>query len=417
MHAKALALLSIIVAAICFPVAATAGDVLTMDAAVTTALAGNPELAAAGYASDAAFARPSQAATPPDPQFMVQFGQVPIDTIDVSQGTITYMVQQQIPFPSKLVYGYKAEKRAAEAAQFAQAGTSQELVRQVKVAYLNLWRLQEEESIQRQTFAIYQQSKGSAEASYAALESSISDPVRASVDLGDVEAELTILEQRRVEAAARLSALMNEPLDPNVRVARPKELPHTAALPTLVEKAKEARPEIEASDKMVASQQAKVALAKSQYGPDLTLRWGYDDRPNQQNAWTGRFMLSVPLWAFSKQRFGVRESKAMLYRAESMRDNTVLQTEAQTTSAHAVLVAAKKRVGIYAGRIVPRAEQLLSSSREAYQSGKGDFLSVVDSIRSLNRSRIDRVRAEFDAQKAYADLERAIGSIPTEGKL
>lgn len=412
MRIKIMASLAILTTICCCSKLVHAGALLSMDEAIEKALSHNPELAAAESATDAAFARPSQAATPPDPQFMVQFGQVPIDTIDVSQGTITYMVQQEIPFPSKLVYGYKAEKRAAEAAQFMQAGTAQELIRQVKVAYLTLWRLQEEETIERQTLSIYRQSKGSAEASYAATQSPIADPVRASVDLGDVEAELTIVEQQRVEAAARLSALMNEPLDADIRVTKPKALPRTQKLSELIEKAKEARPEVDASDKMVASQQAKVALAKSQYGPDLTLRWGYDDHANQQNAWTGRFMLSVPLWALSKQRFRVRESKAMLYRAESMRDTAVLQTEAQTKSAHAVLVAAKKRLSIYAAKIVPRAEQLLSSSREAYRNGKGDFLSVVDSIRSLNRSRIARVRAEFDAQKAYADLERAIGSLP-----
>ena len=190
---------------------ARATETLTMDAAVSAALAANPTYPAAAYASDAARARPPQAATPPDPQFMVQFSQVPINTIDVNQGMTTYMVQQEIPFPSKLVYGYKAEKRAADAMLSRQDMTGHELVRQVKLAYLEVWRLQQERKIERRTLAIYRQNKAAAETSYAALKGSIADPVRAAVDLGDIQARLTIIDESRIDAIARLSALMDKP--------------------------------------------------------------------------------------------------------------------------------------------------------------------------------------------------------------
>ncbi len=396
---------------------AIAREPLTMNEAVQAAMDANPGLAAATYAADAAKARAPQAATPPDPTFMVQFSQVPINTIDVGQGMITYMVQQQIPFPSKLVYGYKAEKRAAEAAIFGQAMTAQEIKRRVKLTYVDLWGLQEEEKIEHRTLGIYRQNKGSAEEAYASLKAPVSDPVRAAVDVGDIEADLALIEQQRIDAIARLSALMATPLDPDTQVAAPSTLPSTTNLSKLIDKAKAARPEVEVSSKMIESQEARVGLAKSQYGPDLTLRWGYDDRPNQQDAWTGRFMLSVPLWALSKQRFGVREAKAMLHRAKSINQETILQTEADVKSSYAKLSAAKKRIGIYSGQVVPRAQQLLVSSQEAYRSGKGDFISVVDSIRSLNDAQLMLVRARVQAHKAYADLERAVGISPAKEEL
>ncbi|MFH1830998.1 MAG: TolC family protein [Pseudomonadota bacterium] len=393
---------------------AIASEMLTMEKALQAAMSENPSLAAASYATDAAFARPPQAATPPDPTFMVQFSQVPINTIDVDQGMITYMVQQQIPFPSKLVYGYKAEKRAAEAAISSEAMTAQELKRLVKLAYLDIWRLQEEERIERRTISIYRQNKGAAETAYASLKGSVADPVRAAVDLGDIEAHLALLEQDRIGALAKLSAMMNDTLDPETRVATPPSLPKALSVSALVEKAKAVRPEIGISEKMIESQSARVGLAKSQYAPDLTLRWGYDDRPNQQNAWTGRVMVSVPLFSLSKQRFGVRESNALLYRAKSLNEETVLMTKAEIKTSYARLNAAKKRVSIYSQQVVPRARTLLSSSEEAYRAGNGDFLSIVDSIRSLNNAELSLIRARTDAHKAYADLERAVGVTPAE---
>ena len=125
-------------------------------------------------------------------------------------------------------------------------------------------------------------------------------------------------------------------------------------------------------------------------------------------------MLSVPLWSFSKQRFGVKESEAMLKRAQSMKQESELLTIAEVKSTYARLLAAKKVLRIYSGSVIPRSRLLLSSSQEAYRSGKGDFLGVVDAIRSLNNAELMLVRARADAAMAYADLERAVGTSPAK---
>lgn len=390
---------------------ADAGEPLTMDAAIEAALAANPELAAAGHAHDAARARPPQAATPPDPMFMVDFDQVPISTADPARGMVTYMVEQGIPFPTKLAYGHRAEEHAAKAKLSSREATAQEVIRRVRRAYLDIWRMQEEARIERETLAILRQSKGSAESAYAALERPVADPVRASVDMGEVEGRLAIVEQERLEALANLSAITARPLDPSTRVSEPPPLPRIASLGELVAQARNARPEISEAESMTRSEEARVVVSKSQFAPDFTLRWGYMDMPgNMQNAWMGRVGISVPLWSLSKQRFGVRESKAMLARARSMKEAAALSAEEDVKSVYARLTAARKNASIYERAVIPRARTLLSSSQEAYRSGKGDFLSVVDSIRSLNNARLALVRARADAGKAYADLERAVGA-------
>lgn len=399
------------------PAAATAGPTLTLNQALESALGHNPTLGAAQQRAAAAHARPPQAATPPDPNFMVQFTQVPINSFDVDRGMTTYMVQQQIPFPGKLVYGYKAEKRAAEAADFRTEATGQEVVRRVTLAYLDVYRFQEEARIEHRTLAVYRTSKEAAETAYASEEGGLADPVRAAVDMGDIEARLALIEQDRLTALAVLESLMAAPLEPITKVAAPARPSTPAALPILVERAKAARPEIKEAGNLVRASDARVGLAKSHYGPDLTLRWGYDDRPNMQNAWTGRVMVSVPLWSLSKQRFGVRESKAMLKRSKAMNEETILATEADVRSTYARYSAASKRVQIYSGTVVPRARTLLNSSREGYQAGSGDFLNVVDSIRSLRRAELDLVRARIDHGRAYADLERAVGASPAKHAL
>lgn len=393
---------------------ALGGEILTMDVAVEAALSANPEIAAVNAEYEAAKARPPQAATPPDPEFMVDFIGAPMNTADVGKGTIQYMVEQKIPFPSKLVLGHKAEKKQADAMRSGAMVTAQEIKRQTEHAYIDLWRFGEEERINKEALSAYLMGKGSAETAYASAKGGMEDPVRASVELGDIEGQLAMVEQDRLVALANLSKFMAKPLDPSIKTETP-HIPHSIEkLETLIERAKESRPEIIEAASLVEAQGARRTLAKAQYAPDFTFRLGYMDNPSDMpNGWYGRAGISVPLWSLSKQRFGVREAEALFKRAQSMKEGAELSTESDIRSTYARLLGAKKVIDVYANRVVPRARVLVSSSRQAYSSEKSSFLGVVESVRSLNNAQLALVRAKAEEAKAYADIERAVGELPT----
>jgi cobalt-zinc-cadmium efflux system outer membrane protein len=69
---------------------------------------------------------------------------------------------------------------------------------------------------------------------------------------------------------------------------------------------------------------------------------------------------------------------------------------------------------LYLTTHVPQAEQALAASQIAYQTGKIDFLSLVDSVRAIESVHLEHVEAEAEFQKAMADLERAVGE-PIDG--
>lgn len=387
------------------------GELLTIDDALKAVLSANPGIEAAEFEYEAAKSRPAQAATLPDPEFMVDFMSVPTNTADVSRGTVQYMVEQKIPFPSKLALSYKAEKKQALAIKSGAAAASQEIIRQTKYAYIDVWRLGEEERINRETLSMYSIGKGSAEAAYAEAKGNMADPVLASVELGDIEGQLAIAHQDRLVAIATLSRFMAIDIESSIVTESP-HLPNSVVeLKTLIEKSKETRPEIAATSNLVEAQRAKRSLAKAAFIPDFSFRFGFMDNPSgQPNAWYGRAGISVPLWSFSKQRLGVKEADAMYKRAQSMKQDEVLATQSDIKSAYARFQGAKKIIDIYASKVIPRARLLVSSSRQAYSSEKAGFFGVVDGIRSLNNAKIILARAKADAAKAYADLERAVGA-------
>ena len=45
----------------------------------------------------------------------------------------------------------------------------------------------------------------------------------------------------------------------------------------------------------------------------------------------------------------------------------------------------------------------------SYQTGKVDFLSLIDSLRVVEQVHLEHIAAATDFEKAYADLEQAVG--------
>ena len=66
-------------------------------------------------------------------------------------------------------------------------------------------------------------------------------------------------------------------------------------------------------------------------------------------------------------------------------------------------------INLFTQTHIPQAEQALDSSRISYQTGKVDFLSLIDSLRVVEQVHLEHIAAASDFEKAYAELERAVG--------
>jgi outer membrane protein TolC len=66
---------------------------------------------------------------------------------------------------------------------------------------------------------------------------------------------------------------------------------------------------------------------------------------------------------------------------------------------------------------VPLAEQTLGASEIGYQTGKLDFLSLIDSLRAVESVHLEHAAADAELAKALADLELAVGEPIAGGDL
>jgi outer membrane protein TolC len=98
----------------------------------------------------------------------------------------------------------------------------------------------------------------------------------------------------------------------------------------------------------------------------------------------------------------VRESQAMLRQSHSDR-------AAAFVAALVGLRNAERQTRVFEETILPRAEQTLSSSRQAYSTGTGTFIELVDAQRTLLDVRLLIVEARAEREKRLAELEELAG--------
>jgi cobalt-zinc-cadmium efflux system outer membrane protein len=58
---------------------------------------------------------------------------------------------------------------------------------------------------------------------------------------------------------------------------------------------------------------------------------------------------------------------------------------------------------------IPQAEQTLQSTIAAYQTGKTEFLMVIDAYRTLLKTRLDYYMTVMNVMASQAELEQAVG--------
>lgn len=124
----------------------------------------------------------------------------------------------------------------------------------------------------------------------------------------------------------------------------------------------------------------------------------------------GPAWLGLPfLCGFEKQAFGVKEMRsdlAMVKAEYKGKENSVLF---EVNDAYARVVANKKLVELYETAFIPQAREAVDVAMKGYESGKADFLTVLDSQRMFINFKLDHYKAILDLRIALADLERIGG--------
>ncbi len=380
------------------------------------ALENNPAIKAAERRQAALATVSKQVSTLPDPMLGFTRWTSSVETRVGPQENV-FSLSQRIPFPGKLGLRGKIADQDAIAAQYTLDAVRRDVTFKVKAAFADLYRI--DKSLQ--TLDIYQDLLRDfstvAATKYATGQGIQAQILKADVEISSIIARKLQFEKLRTGVVARLNALMNRPTQaPIMKADTIQTTPLSIDREQLLEKAWQARQELQARKAMISKADYAFKLAKKNYMPDFNIQATYITIPkvNDLFADSGKdplgFMvgINIPIW-LGKRRAAVtqaeetRASQSLLY--ENLR-NTV---EAEITDILFQIETIEETLRLYEQGLLIQAESSLESATSAYKTGKLDFLNLLDAERMLLQLRLAYIKEQASHFKQVAALERAAG--------
>ncbi len=383
---------------------------------VQEALQNNPQLRAARDKSSSARTRVSQVTAWEPPQVGVEFFQTPVQSFPnpVKDGMETdYFIQQMVPFPGKLsAMGRAAENSANMTDQDYQA-LERKVIRDLKSAYYELYLAQRKIQVNTENQDLLRKFVEIARKQYEVGMGSHHDILRAQTELSTLVNDGLVLVQEEKVVESMINTILSRPANaplgtvPDIETDIPQW-----TFEQLRPLAIESRPELKSMNFGIEMTKADLSAARREYFPDLMVRFAYK-KMNQTSPdfWDAMIGVSIPLapWSSGQYTSRVEENEVNVRKAQNDYQNMLNMTLYEVQDALVKVQTSQSSVLLYKNTVIPQAEQTLESTLSAYQTGKTEFLMLIDAYRMVLMSRLDYYMAVMNYMSNQAQLEQAVG--------
>jgi cobalt-zinc-cadmium efflux system outer membrane protein len=375
---------------------------------VQEALSHNPDIQAARQRWESAKAVIPQVQTLPDPKVSVGY----LDM--VPQKEVMYGMSQEVPFPGKLRLKGEIASRDAERLEQDYLSTQLAVIAQLKELFYELHFVHASINVVSKNKLLLEDFEQTATARYSVGQTAQQDVLRAQTEISRLLARLATLEQRRQSLHADINRLLNRL--PNDPLGPPQDMHFTPLrhqpdeLNNLLD---QASPLLHGQQKALERSDQSVALAKREYYPDFELdARGLHDTAMKTNGYQVMLNVKVPLYYATKQREGVRE--AVAGREASFQDLQALRQEllARIKDNLAQAERSERLVKLLKDAIIPQSSLTLTSAQASYAVGKVDFLTLLNSLLTLQENELEFHSEMAEHEKALARLEGITGVTP-----
>lgn len=380
---------------------------LQLSALIREAVDNNPEIKAAEQRWKAAQAKIPQARTLPDPKINLGYR-------ELAMRETMYGVSQAFPFPGKLRLRGEVASSEADIAEQYYLATGLQVIAALKQAYYDLHFVHESEAVLDRTKRLLVQFEDTAEARYSVGQGAQQDIFRAQAEISRLLARLATLEQKKQSLGADINRLLNRP--PAGPVGKPEQI-HMTPLKHRLEELQaileQSSPLLAARVKGVERGGKAVDLAKRDYYPNFELgAMGLHGEPMGGNGYQVMLSVEVPLYFQTKQSQAVREAQAgreaSVDDLQAVRQELLFRVKDNTAQEE----RAAQLVKILRDAIIPQARLTLAAAQAGYAVGNVDFLTLLNSLLTLQENEIELHGEMVEHEKALARLEAIIGEQP-----
>lgn len=376
------------------------GDEATLQDYIVYAGLNNPGLTAAFKRFKAAWEKIPQAESLPDPTFEYMYA--------FEMETSRFELTQMFPWFGKLALEGDMAYREAEAEYENFLSKKNDLIYEVKEAYFEYYYLGRSIEITEENLKLLQYLEGIARTRYENGLAEQESLIRIQVEIGTLDDQVRTLKDMGNPTVAKLNAILGRPS--YASIPRPKTVPEGGIGKSdeeLLKTLEENNPMIRSMSLMANMKKISIERAKKEYYPDI----GFGLRLETAGSAMGSdesvmasVMINVPI-RYAKYNAAVGEAEAN--REKAVNDLVELRNRSASELAMALYLYrdSERRIDLYKGTLIPKAEQSLKVTEESFVSGKSSSLDLVDAERALLEFQLSYERALVDYAVSTAKVE------------
>jgi len=343
---------------------------------------------------------------------------VPVETRVGPQQRI-FSVSQNLPWFGTLGSAEKAADFKTLASASLLRADSLAVENNIRKAWYDLARLQQEIEITTENLGLSRQSEDVALRAYESGTARFRNVLQAQMESDNLRVRVASLKDRLAPATVALNSQAGLPSE----TARPlADLPEEIQTPletsALSELLHRSSPKLESLRMLEESQRHLVETARLSGRPGLTFGLDYimtgsaampgvDD--SGKDPVIARVAINVPLWS-GKATARRLASASRLQAVTSQRQRVGLDLDQQLESILFKIRDTGRNWSLYQENLLPRARQILTASISDYETGRATFDEVIGARENLLALELSLLRARMDQALAFSDLEALLAT-------
>ena len=388
-----------------------------LDSLLAYAREHSPELAGRRFDALAAAERAAVAGNLADPQLRIELedvtrgGTAKPQLMPAQVGGTRYTVLQPLPFWGKRELRREAAEAEADALRASVDVGWRELTARIHGEFARYFIADRQIAELRRVLDLLGRLADIARTRYGLGLAPQQDAIRALAEGTAAEGELIGLDLERHHAMTRLNALLaREPGEALAKPLRLPEVPPLAALePRLLQERLQARnPQLAADAARVTAAEKGSALARRSRWPDAQVGLASLQTGNRVSEWGLMLEINIPLQQGSR-RAQEREAEVMLESARTRRQATAIDLAGQLAENLSALGAAQRLETLATASLLPQSELAFQSALAGYENGRGDFASVLETLKQVRQAKLNLLRAQLEEQVRSAEIGRLTG--------
>ncbi len=395
-------------ACLLIPAHAAQGDGLTIEEAVTIALAGNPEVRAAAIEVNAARGRTLQFAARPEPQLSASIEAIPLPGAkqEGDESELHLGIEQLFEFPGKRSLRTEIGRLGERLAASELDRVRLVVAAKVKRAYWQaVFALETVKALERSSGRL-DLLLGDLQSKYSSGAGAYADVLRARAEKARLRNQVLEQEMERRLASLELNELLGRPAGAAVELASSMSFTPMGSGPEAIwESRRASSPSLRLADLRHDLAASAVKLAGLGNRPDLLA--GFSLPSARMNSWGVSLGLSLPFLRPGRSRGLALEAGAGLESARLTVGALERRLRSALESAYAAAKTAEEQVRVFERDLLRELEDELRIQLEYFRYGKTEAYALLDLHRTFDLAELEHLRAIMLYNVALADLEVA----------